>query len=120
MTVSIVSLLAPYFERYITLERIHPTGTYNYKARDVSGAQVIETTMHSRKCRPGSWLYIAVPVTANLVSLAPREKLYVGSQTRDRMFRGDGMAARNFHHAQMRGGNGEDNLENFMRSGEKA
>jgi hypothetical protein len=120
MAISIISLLAPYFERYITLERIHPTDTYNYKARGVSGAPVIETILHSGKCRPGSWLYVAVPATANLVSLGPREKLYVGSQTVDRMFRGDGMAARNFHHAEMRRGNGQDNLENFLRSGEKA
>lgn len=76
--------------------------------------------MHTPKCTPDSWLYVAVPASAELASLAPREKLYVGSQTKvDRMFRGDGMAARNFHHAQMRAGNGEDKPVNFLRSGEK-
>jgi hypothetical protein len=116
---SVVSLLAPYFDRYITIERIHPSQTYDYKARGVIGARVIEITMHTGKRSGGSWLYVAVAAGSNLESLATREKLYVGSQTLDRMFRGDGMAGRNFHHAQMREGNGADNLENFLRSGEK-
>ena len=71
------------------------------------------------KCKVSSWLYIAVLAGANLPSLTRREKLYVGSQTVDRMFRGDGMGGQNFHHAAMRSGNGEDNLENILCYGEK-
>lgn len=119
---SIVSHLAPYFDHYITLERVHLTHTYDYIAdsRRFFGLAVIESVRHMAKCKRGeSWLYVAVPASADLTSLSQREKLYVGSQTVDRMFRGDGMAGKNFHHAQMRKGNGEDNLENFLRSGEK-
>lgn len=114
-----VSLLEPYFARYIALEGIHLTDTYDYKARGVSRAPVIETIMHAPKCKPGSWLYVAVSASANLSALTPKEKLYVGCQTVDRMFRGDGMSGRNFHHAEMRAGNGADNLESFLRSGQK-
>lgn len=35
------------------------------------------------------------------------------------MFRGDGLGGRNFHHAQMRAGNGEDNPVTFLLSGKK-
>lgn len=35
------------------------------------------------------------------------------------MFRGDGLSGRNFHHAQMRAGNGDDNPIAFLRSGNK-
>lgn len=114
-----VSLLRPYFERYITLERVHPVATYDYKARGFSGLPVIEITMHKPKCPPDSWLYIAIPATADLGALKPTEKLYVGSQTGDRMFRGDGMGGRNFHHAQMRAGNENDNPIDFLRYGKK-
>jgi hypothetical protein len=36
------------------------------------------------------------------------------------MFRGGKRKSDNFHHANMRSGNAQDNLENFLRSGEKA
>lgn len=114
---NVVSLLAPYFERYVTLERVHPSQTYDYKARGLFGLPVIEASLHKPKCSPDSWLYVAAPVDASLSSLAQGEKLYVGSQTSDRMFRGDAMGGRNFHHAQMRTGNGEDNPVNYLRAG---
>jgi hypothetical protein len=114
-----IALLAPYFERYITLERAHPYATYNYKARNMFGLPVIEATLHRPKCTPGSWLYVAAPLGASLESLQAGERLYVGSQTGDRMFRGDGLGGKNFHHAQMRSGNGDDNPINFLRSGQK-
>ena len=117
---NLLLLLAPYFDRYLTLERVHPFATYDYKARDLVGLPVIEITMHTMKCTPDSWMYIAVPATAELSSLARTERLYVGSQTADRMFRGDGLAGRNFHHAQMRAGNGIDNPVGFLRSGNRA
>ena len=109
--------LAPYFERYLTLERVHPTRTYNYKARGFIGWPVIEVTMHKPKCSAGSWLYAAVPEGSNLPRVPATERLYVGSQTSDRMFRGDGMDGINFHHAQMRAGNGDDNPVNYLRAG---
>lgn len=116
---NIITLLSPFFERYITLERVHPHATYNYKARNMFGVPVIEATLHRPKCSPGSWLYVAVTMGASLASLRPGELLYVGSQTGDRMFRGDGLGGKNFHHAQMRAGNGDDNPVNFLRAGQK-
>lgn len=114
---NLLASLTPYFERYLTLERVHPTATYNYKARGFFDWPVIDVTMHRPKCTPGSWLYVAVPAGANLSALRLTERLYVGSQTGDRMFRGDGLGGRNFHHAQMRSGNGEDTPVNYLRSG---
>ncbi len=117
---NLLSLLAPYFDRYFTLDRVHPTDTYNYKARDLFEVPVIDITMHKAKCSTGSWMYVAVSGSANLAMLDQDSKLYVGSQTKaDRMFRGDGMGGRNFHHAQMRAGNGHDNPVNLLRSGKK-
>jgi hypothetical protein len=115
----VLASLAPYFEHYLTLERVHPTATYNYKARGFFDWPVIDVTMHRPKCTPGSWLYVAVPAGADLAALRQDERLYVGSQTGDRMFRGDGMRGRNFHHAQMRVGNGDDNPVNYLRSGRR-
>ncbi len=91
---SLVSLLAPGFECYVTLEMVHPTATYDYitETRNFTGSPVIETTRHLRKGKKGeSWLYIAVPTSANLTTLSSSEKLYIGSQTGDRMFRGTGL-----------------------------
>lgn len=118
--INLLSLLAPYFDRYFTLERVHPTDTYNYKARGFFEVPVIDITMHKAKCSTGSWMYVAVSGGANLARLAPDSKLYVGSQTKaDRMFRGDGLRGRNFHHAQMRAGNGNDNPVSLLHSGKK-
>jgi hypothetical protein len=44
----IITNLAPYFERYLTLEGVHPTATYNYKARELFGLPVLVHTMHSQ------------------------------------------------------------------------
>jgi hypothetical protein len=117
--VILLASLAPYFERYMTLERIHPTATYNYKARGFCNWPVIDVTMHRPKCTPGSWLYVAVPAGADLAALRQDERLYIGSQTGDRMFRGDGLRGQNFHHAQMRAGNGDDTPINYLRSGRR-
>ena len=114
-----LALLAPYFDRYITLERVHPHATYNYKARNMFELPVIDITLHQPKCSPGSWLYVALPLGARLAALEQGEHLYIGSQTGDRMFRGDGLRGTNFHHAQMRAGNGDDNPIGFLRSGKK-
>lgn len=115
----IITNLAPYFERYLTLERVHPMATYNYKARELFGLPVFVHTMHKPKCKTDSWLYVAVPADADLSTLGPDDRLYVGSQTADRMFRGDGLKGNNFHHAQMRAGNGSDNPVQFLQSGRK-
>lgn len=116
---NVLSLLAPHFEHYITLDRVHPSQTYDYKAREFFGLPVIDITMHQAKCRPDSWLYVAVAGGTRLATLEADAKLYVGSQTADRMFRGDGMGGLNFHHAQMRAGNGNDNSINYLRTGKK-
>lgn len=62
--------------------------------------------------------YLAVPVTAKLGALAAGERLYVGAQTQDRMFRGDGgIGGSNYHHAEMRAGNGADTPVAYLRTG---
>lgn len=116
---SLINHLAPRFERYLTLERVHPQATYNYKARNFFDLPVIESTFHAPKCRPDSWLYVAAPTGIFLADLSSSDKLYVGSQTADRMFRGDGKGGKNFHHAQMRAGNGNDTLVEYLRAGHR-
>lgn len=116
---SLIFHLAPVFERYLTLERVRAQATYNYKARGFFDLPVIESTFHAPKCRPDSWLYVAAPTGSSLAALSPSDKLYVGSQTADRMFRGDGMGGNNFHHAQMRAGNGNDTLLNYLSAGHR-
>lgn len=116
---SLIFHLAPVFERYLTLERVHAQATYNYKARGFFDLPVIESTFHAPKCRSDSWLYVAAPTGSSLAALSPSDKLYVGSQTADRMFRGDGMGGNNFHHAQMRAGNGNDTLLNYLSAGHR-
>jgi hypothetical protein len=113
----ILQYLAPSFEHYLTLERVHPTRTYSYAARGYTGLPVIEVTQHRPKCKIGeSWLYVAAPATARLSTLGSGEKLYVGAQTQDRMFRGDGMGGSNYHHAEMRAGKGDDNPVSFLNT----
>ncbi|MDO8313145.1 MAG: hypothetical protein Q7T25_14520 [Sideroxyarcus sp.] len=116
----ILRYLAPSFEHYLTLERVHPTRTYNYAARGYTGLPVIEATQHRPKCKIGeSWLYVAAPAKARLDALASGDRLYVGAQTQDRMFRGDGMGGSNYHHAEMRAGNGIDNPISFLNAAQK-
>lgn len=117
---NILPFLAPHFEHYITLERVHPSTTYNYKSRGMFNLPVFESTVHRLKCSNGeSWTYLAIPRGARIESLRPNERLYVGAQTQDHMFRGDGLKGENFHHAQMRSGNGSDTPEAFLKTGTK-
>jgi len=114
----ILPFVAKHAEHYLTLHRVHPARTYNYQARGFKDQPVIEASRHAQKCRIGeSWMYIAVPTGSKLNGLAQEEKLYVGAQTQDRMFRGDGLGGDNFHHAEMRAGKGSSNLVSFLRSG---
>lgn len=106
------------FERYLILHRVHPHQTYSYKARGFVDLPVIEVTQCGEKCRQGeSWIYVAVPLGASIGALGEDERLYVGAQTQDRMFRGDGCNGSNYHHAEMRAGNGQDNPVSFLRGG---
>ena len=97
MTLDIINTLSPLFQRYITLKRVSTAATYNYAARNMHGWPVFDSTMHCPKCSGGSWTYVAVKGGANLLQLNDDERLYVGSQTLDRMFRGDGMDGKNHH-----------------------
>lgn len=115
----IINLLAPYFERYITINRVIPGQYYNYVARGFQNLPVVDISMHLPKCSADSWLYVAVRAGADLRYLEPKDKLYIGSQTADRMFRGDGLGGGNFHHAEMRKGNGDRNLIRFLQEGER-
>ena len=115
---NILPPLASSFERYLTLERVHPTKIYSYATRGYFDLPVFDVTQHAPKCKIGeSWLYIAIPTGASVASLDTKDKLYVGAQTQDRMFRGDGLKGNNYHHAEMRAGNGTDNPVSFLRSG---
>lgn len=112
--------IAPHLKLYLTLERVHPTRTYNYAKRGLFNLPVIEVTQHGPKCKQGeSWMYIATPVGASHATLKPEEHLYVGAQTQDRMFRGDGLEGANYHHADMRAGNGNDTPLAMLRSGQR-
>lgn len=105
-------------QRYITILREHPSRTYDYSARGYRGYPVFEIEQHGPKCCRGeSWLYIAVPEPTDLRALEAEDRLYVGSQTQDRMFRGDGMEGNNFHHAEMRAGRNGDTPRAFLASG---
>lgn len=73
---------------------------------------VIESTFQAEKGRPDSWLYVAAPTGSSLAAPSPSDRRDVGSQTADRMFRGDGMGSNNFHQAQMRAGKGNDTFLN--------
>lgn len=110
--------LSPVAERYLTLLRVHPTKRYSYEKRGLRDLPVIEIDQHAPKCKQGeSWLYFAVPASADLRALRPDERLYVGAQTQDRMFRGDGLNGSNYHHAEMRAGNGTDTPVDFLSVG---
>lgn len=107
-------------ERYLTLLRAHPTKTYSYAKRGYFDLPVIEVEQHGPKCKQGeSWLYFAVPDGADLRALLAGERLYVGAQTQDRMFRGDGLDGANYHHAEMRAGNGDDTPLAYLQAGHR-
>lgn len=115
---SLIPTVAKVAERYITVLRAHPTKTYNYAVRGYFGYPVFEIDQHAPKCKQGeSWIYFAIPAKADLTDLKTEERLYVGAQTQDRMFRGDRMGGSNFHHAEMRAGNGGDTPLDFLAGG---
>lgn len=102
----------------MTLLRVHPTRRYSYAARGLQDLEVIEVDQHAQKCKQGeSWLYFAVPAPADPRALGPEDRLYIGAQTQDRMFRGDGLDGNNYHHGEMRAGNGPDTPMAFLRTG---
>lgn len=117
---SIIRHLAPGFEVYLTLHCLHSSNTYSYAARKFFNLPVIEHTRHASKCKAGeSWVYVAASSDASLDDLTSNQRLYIGAQTQDRMFRGDNLNDENFHHAEMRRGRGNDNLESYLKySGE--
>ena len=116
----LIDRLGPVSEHYLTLQRVDSSRTYNYAKRGYFDFPVIEVKRHGPKCKIGeSWLYFAVPSEAKLGSLGPQDRLYVGAQTQDRMFRGDGLDGDNYHHAEMRKGNGEDHPVALLRSGKQ-
>lgn len=112
-----LATLAQHFEQYLTLVSLVPGRTYNYAARKFFNVPVIEHRRHAPKCAPGEeWAYVVVPAGADLRRLSASQRLYVGAQTSDRMFRGDDVRDENFHHAEMRRGRDRDNLESFLAS----
>lgn len=117
---SLLPSAAKVAERYLTLLRAHPTKKYNYAVRGYFDFPVFEIEQHSPKCKQGeSWLYFAVPEKADPFALRAGERLYVGAQTQDRMFRGDQMGGSNYHHAEMRAGNGSDTPLAYLQAGNR-
>jgi len=104
------------FKKYITIKGF--TGEeYTYKKRSDKNYRVVDIELHKEKCKPGSWLYIAVEGNSDVIDLDDSQKLYVGSQTKDRMFRGDNLDGKNFHHEQIREVNGQNILEEYLEIG---
>ena len=87
---STIKKFSRYFQKYITITGLSGE-TYTYKARSDKNYPVVDYVLHKEKCKLGSWLYIAVEGNSDLNNLDNAQKLYVGSQTQDRMFRGDGL-----------------------------
>lgn len=117
---NLVPLAAHFAERYITILRVHPTKTYNYAVRGYYNFPIFEIEQHRKKCQQGeSWLYFAIPDDADPYALKEGERLYIGAQTQDRMFRGDGMGGANYHHAEMRAGSGSDTPLAFLKRGNR-
>lgn len=117
---NLIAHITPIAERYLTLLRVHSTKQYNYAKRGYFDLPVIEVNQHGPKCKQGeTWLYFVVPANASLTELSPQDRLYVGAQTQDRMFRGDGLDGNNYHHGEMRAGNGNDNPAVFLSTGEQ-
>jgi len=112
-----VQALSRHLCRYLTIEGLDGQKTYTYKKRCSTTWNAVRVQKHRDKQKPGSILYMALDSDADLDSLQPGDLLYVGSQTQDRMFRGDGLGGTNFHHREMRLGKGDDNLTSHLRGG---
>lgn len=63
-----ISILSKYFQKYISISGLSGT-TYTYKARSEKNYPIVIHKMNMEKCKPGSWLYIAVAKQANLMDL---------------------------------------------------
>lgn len=112
-----IQLLAPAFESYITIHGVDAARTYNYAAKGFFGYSAVRHTRHRPKCAAGeSWLYVALPSGATPATITDADKLYVGAQTSDRMFRGDDCEMENFHHNQMRCDGKQDGLVPYLRA----
>jgi hypothetical protein len=122
---NIVNLLAKHFTPYISVTGLVENQTYPYRESEKGFPNerfpIVSLVLHLEKCKGKgkSWLYIAVDEDADLSTLDDKQQLYVGSQTEDRMFRGAGLKGKNFHHNEMRKGNGEQNLINYLQSEKK-
>lgn len=115
---SLIPGLGPVAEHYLSITGIHHDRRYDYAKCKLLGLPVVDCAMHEPKCRNGeSWLYWAMPLGLDLAALGPNDRLYVGAQTTDRMFRGDGLDGDNFHHNEMRQGRGADDLESWLANG---
>jgi hypothetical protein len=118
-----LALVAPHLSPYLTLTGLVPGGQYTYAKR--TGPKLwpaIATVFHTpdrKKLPKGSWLYVATDNPAGPAG-GGFQPLYVGSQTMDRMFRGDGMGGLNFHHAQMRNERGRYTLAEHLDAGKRA
>ena len=105
-------ILSSHFKIYIKIKGL--TGeTYTYRSKN---HPVVDYEIHKEICKNGSWLYIAVEGNSDVMNLNDSQKLYVGcKKERARMFRP--LKGKNFHHKQMRKGNGQNNLEEYLQIG---
>lgn len=120
-----LALVAPHLQSYLTINTFADY-TYTYAARTGSKPwQGVECIWHRKKISGGSWLYVATDASEGPAAGPAARLLYVGSQTADRMFRGDfpsghPLKGKNFHHAQLRNDGGADNLVEHLARGHKA
>jgi hypothetical protein len=116
----IIQTFSNYFQPYLSVKGIRIDQSYNYAARGMFDLPIFDLAMHRSKTPKGAWTYLAVPAGSSLSALKENERLYVGCQTSDRMFRGDfdkELRGKNFHHHQMRTGRNGDNAETYLKSG---
>ena len=117
-----LTCIAPHLQPYFTISGLADY-TYTYKARTGSKPwQGVQCEWHRKKISGGSWLYVATDSEAGPARSPACRLLYVGSQTADRMFRGDfpsghPLKGRNFHHAQLRNEGSTDDLLGHLRRG---
>lgn len=112
--------LAKYFKPYMEITSIDSARTYSYKARCSTAWPVVENKMFRSKISQSSILYAAIDAEADLENLKPEDLLYIGSQkSSDRMFRGDNLGGKNFHHLSMRKGREGNHLTQFLNTGRR-
>lgn len=96
----------------ISITGIVADKTYDYGARKLFDLPVVDHELLRPRDKSESIIYMAVDLNIDVHEVTPEDLLYVGSEAAgsSRMFRGDGLRGRNFHHKEMRSGRAGKNL----------